>query len=558
MTTESNSDDTRILDDERPAPAKLVRLDGENKGEAYLLPKPGTFAIGRADTNDIVVDDGEASRHHCRISVDADGCRIEDLCSFNGTFVDDRKAGAHELTSGSTIRIGQTRFALVMPDETRAGILAAPAPAAAAPIPAPDDTSTKEIAIQRPRRRWKRAVLAAGVLLAAAGLAFGARAAFTVLTGRGRSVTVASSPAGAEVFLDDEFLGLTPIEVPFGGRGAHALRVAKRGYETWRAAVGSGTPDEMTVTLTPEAAAVILVSASKADASVFFDGRLAGKTGKDQPLRIPGVKLGQHELRIEKTNCVPYRRRIEVTRAGSRRVHARLVSRQEAALLDLIAKEPGSALRHTELAHLYMVNKQFDKAIASYKKALELVYSRDDTSRYHGRLKAEINKVIAGGRGLFNYGTPAETEAVRRKLEDMFISLAARHRDARAWLRMIAKNYAKRRQAAKAVRVYRKLLAILPGEATVYYRLATYQMAADDLRGAIETMEQAVGKFPESWAIQYRLGEVYAMRAAAEASEIDKANAIRHLEQALRLCPTPEYQANVLRQLERTKKITIP
>ena len=557
MTAEPTSNDTRIINDEGAAPAKLVVIDGDSKGETFLLSKPGTFAIGRASTNDIVVDDGEASRHHCRIIVDADGCRIEDLNSFNGTHVDGRKAGSHELVSGSRIRIGQTRFVLVLPDETRAGIVAVPEPSTT-PTAALNETATKEMAAVRPRRWGKRSLIAAAALIAAAGLFFGGRAVFTILAGRARSVRVVSSPSGAEVFLDDKFLGQTPIDVSFGGRGVHALRVAKSGHETWRVAVGSDTPDEMTVALTPDAVAVILVSASDSDAAVYFDGRLVGKTAKDRPLRIPGVKLGHHELRIEKANRVPYRRRIEVTRSGRRRMYARLVSRQETALLDLLAKEPDSALRHTELAHLYMVNKEFDKAMASYRNALDLVYSRKDTSRYQGQLKNEIAKVIAGGRGLFNYGTPAETEMVRQKLEDVFISLVQKHREARLQLRSMAKNYAERRQVEKAIRIYRKLLAALPEEATIYYRLAAHLMAKGDLGAAVNAMERAVEKFPESWAIQYRMGEVYARRAAAETSKADKLNALRHLEQALRLCPTPEYQANVQYQIERTKRIAIP
>ena len=557
MTTHRTSDDTRLIDDESDAPAKLVVLDGAHNGDAFLLPKPGTFSLGRADTNDIVVDDGEASRHHCRIIVDDDGVRIEDLNSFNGTRVDGHKTGSQELTSGSTIRIGQTRFTLVLPDETRAGIPAVSEPSAT-PAPALNETSTKEMAAARPRRWGRSALIAAAALLAAAGLLFGATTALSLLSARARSVKVASSPDGAEVFLDNEFLGLTPIDVSFGGRGVHALRVARRGYETWRTAVDADTPAEMTVALTPAAVAVILVSTSDPDAAVYFDGRLVGKTAKDRPLRIPGVKLGQHELRIEKANRLPYRRRIEVTRSGLRRVHAKLVSRQETVLLDLIAKEPDSALRHTELAHLYMVNKEFDKAMASYKNALELVYSRKDTSKYHGRLGGEIDKVTTGGRGLFNYGTPAETEMAREKIEDVLISLAPKYRGARLRLHAMAKNYAKRRQVDDAIRIYRKLLAAMPEEATVYYRLAAHLMAKGELGAAVETMERAVKKFPASWAIHYRLGEVYARRAAANTSAADKASALRHLEQALRMCPTPEYQANVQFQIERTKRIVIP
>ena len=559
MTTESPPDDARIIDEHEGAPAKLVVSAGENRGATHLLSKRGTFTIGRADTNDVVIDDPEVSRHHCRIIADENGCRVEDLRSFNGTFVDGSKAGMHELGSGAELRVGQTRFVLILPDETRAVVPATSGFAAAAPAAA-DETSAREAVARRPRRSRARLVLAvaAVLLILAAGSAFYGRAALDLLAGRRRSVNVVSAPPGAEVFLDDEFLGLTPIDVEFTTRGPHVLRVAKHGYETWRKAVGRYTPRRANLTLRPETAAVLLISASKADTAVFLDGRFAGKTGKDQPLRVPGVRLGQHELRLEKTNYVAYRKRIDITRAGSLRIHARLVSRQEAALLDLLAKEPDSALRHTELGHLYMVNKQFDKAMDSYKMALELVYSRRDTSRYHSRLKNEIDKVMTGGRGLFDYGTLEETEIVHEKLEDVFISLAPEHREARQWVSATAKNHAKRMQMAKAARLYRKLLAVQPDEATVYYRLATYEMENGDLTAAVTTLERAVAKFPESWAIQYRLGEAYSRRAAAAKSNTDRQKALAHLGKALTLCTTPEYQMNIQHYIDRTNELKIP
>ena len=563
MTTEPTSNDTRIIDGEDGPSAKLIVVDGGNKGHTFLLSRPGTFTIGRAKTNDIALDDGEVSRHHCRIVVDDGVYRIEDLKSFNGTRIDGHKVGLTELVSGSKIQIGQTHLALVLPDETKMGMsppAAVPAPERAiAPGPALTETSTQAVVAVQPRRWGRRMLVAAAVLIAAAGLLFGGNMAFDALAGRARTVKVVSSPSGAEVFLDNEFLGLTPIEISFGGRGSHALRIARHGSETWRAALGSDTPDELTVKLTPAAVAVVLVSASDGDATVYFDGRPVGKTSRDRPLRIPRVKLGQHQLRIEKADRLDYRRRVDVTRSGIRRVHAKLVSKQEAALLDYLEKEPQSALRHTDLGHHYMVSKEFDKAMASYRNALELVYSRKDTSRYRARLNNELKKVVEGGRGLFNYGTPADTEIAREKLEDVLISLAREHRGARQALRTMAKGYARRRKNVdNAIRIYRKLLAAMPEEATVYYLLAAHLMTKGDLGAAVETMEQAVARFPESWAIQYRMGEVYARRAAAHASKADKANALRHLEQALKMCPTVRYQAGVKAQIERTKKIVIP
>ena len=90
-------------------------------------PKPyelgdGKTSIGRAMTNDIVVEDAAASRNHAEIRVDEARKKISivDLDSTNGTFVNhERISGECPLKVNDVIRIGQVIFNLVLPgDET--------------------------------------------------------------------------------------------------------------------------------------------------------------------------------------------------------------------------------------------------------------------------------------------------------------------------------------------------------------------------------------------------------------------------------------------------------
>ena len=46
------------------------------------------ITIGKSPDNDCVIDDSQVSRHHARLTRDADGYwLLEDLNSLNGTFV---------------------------------------------------------------------------------------------------------------------------------------------------------------------------------------------------------------------------------------------------------------------------------------------------------------------------------------------------------------------------------------------------------------------------------------------------------------------------------------
>ena len=80
----------------------------------------GKTSIGRAFTNDIVVEDAAASRHHAEIWVDEAVKKISivDLDSTNGTFINhERISGECPLKANDVIRIGQIIFNLILPGD---------------------------------------------------------------------------------------------------------------------------------------------------------------------------------------------------------------------------------------------------------------------------------------------------------------------------------------------------------------------------------------------------------------------------------------------------------
>lgn len=65
------------------------------------------ISIGKASDNDFIVDDAHVSRHHARLTRDADGCLfLEDTASTNGTFVNDIQIAKKRITPTDTVRLG--------------------------------------------------------------------------------------------------------------------------------------------------------------------------------------------------------------------------------------------------------------------------------------------------------------------------------------------------------------------------------------------------------------------------------------------------------------------
>ena len=67
---------------------------------------PGSATIGRANDNDIVIQDVLASRHHAFLVDSPLGTEIRDAHSVNGTFVNGVRVGSAVLSEGDVITIG--------------------------------------------------------------------------------------------------------------------------------------------------------------------------------------------------------------------------------------------------------------------------------------------------------------------------------------------------------------------------------------------------------------------------------------------------------------------
>jgi predicted component of type VI protein secretion system len=100
---------------------------GENMPKLILMAHPGKTRqvslrahetkIGRAPTNDIVIDVNHVSRVHASIMVEPAFVTLKDLGSRNGTFVNDVKVESQVLANGDSIKIGECVMRFLADDQ---------------------------------------------------------------------------------------------------------------------------------------------------------------------------------------------------------------------------------------------------------------------------------------------------------------------------------------------------------------------------------------------------------------------------------------------------------
>ncbi|MFF7069895.1 ABC transporter ATP-binding protein/permease [Streptomyces pseudovenezuelae] len=100
---------------ERPSAVSMPGLTGTFRRPTAVRPLPTrTVRIGRADDNDLVIDDLVVSRHHAELRAQPDGSyEIADLGSHNGTYLNGRPVTSAPLGPGDIVGIGHSAFCLV-------------------------------------------------------------------------------------------------------------------------------------------------------------------------------------------------------------------------------------------------------------------------------------------------------------------------------------------------------------------------------------------------------------------------------------------------------------
>jgi len=106
----------QVFDRSTPSPKACLRIEGD-KAEDGCYGLGATARIGRAEDNDICLQNRGISRHHAVITATVRGYVLRDLGSQNGTLVNGERVTERVLSDGDQIALGdgRLRFSLGLP-----------------------------------------------------------------------------------------------------------------------------------------------------------------------------------------------------------------------------------------------------------------------------------------------------------------------------------------------------------------------------------------------------------------------------------------------------------
>lgn len=140
------------------------------------------------------------------------------------------------------------------------------------------------------------------------------------------SLSINSNPSGAKVFLDNEYKGVTPLNLKNIATGQYNIKMELPGYQEWTSAIL--VLPILTVTVSTDLVPLartfgsISINSSPQGADVYLDDFYEGLT----PLNIRNIETGQYSLKITLPGYQQWEDDISVLPSQVTRISAELIS----------------------------------------------------------------------------------------------------------------------------------------------------------------------------------------------------------------------------------------
>ena len=316
------------------------------------------------------------------------------------------------------------------------------------------------------------------------------------------TVTIESTPSGADVFVDEDSLGTTPAETRLAP-GQHVVRIVHLGYKPWRHTFDPAETHTLAPTLEPMALATLTVESEPAGADVSLDGARRGAA----PVTLGHVEPGAHQVRVTDEPLYEAQSQgVELGAGETRRLVVTLTSRIEALYRAQIEEEPARLAHRTELLHHLLEERALAKAMAATAQALQILDRAEVSPQELLQFHAELDRVAS-------MPGPGEAEDVQKELlaaaRGAFGRLASKEPHEPARYLPVVGLLGKIGGFASVVEACDWIVGAGPAAVVVHVPVAEGYLARGLLEPATTLLEHATKLRADDFEARIRLGAAY-------------------------------------------------
>jgi len=142
------------------------------------------------------------------------------------------------------------------------------------------------------------------------------------------SLNVATTPKGADLYVDGRYLAQSPGVIPGLAPGSHSVRLHKAGYDEYvnTVTVYAGQQTTVSVTMNPQQPGVgsIEVASVPPGSALYLDGNYMGLTPSGDYFDLTSLVPGYHSILLRQTDYQDFTQRVYVSGGGVATVNAKL------------------------------------------------------------------------------------------------------------------------------------------------------------------------------------------------------------------------------------------
>ena len=290
---------------------------------------------------------------------------------------------------------------------------------------------------------WTVLALCLVSLALAAALAERARRLSREAQSRLAVLEIVTDPPAAEVRLDGQFAGLSPVIREKVEAGEHLIEVRHGGYlpQAERHPIGAGRA-RVDIRLRKQPTGSLDIRSIPEGAEVLLDGQSRGNT----PLEIGELSPGTYRLVLHKAGRDYWSQPVGVQAEKTTKVSAELQDHVLTFLLAAVEADPKKISNWTELGHFYGVRGREDESAEAFKKGLALCMiagaNGDEINRHFQMLNRQMHWP---GRDRTEF---------RKKITDGFLEIARENADNPAGITKLASILAGQRRFPEAMDLY--------------------------------------------------------------------------------------------------------